>query len=42
MRVCVLADLPGLSVATTSTYTSKLEPLTKLELVAKVISKMNF
>ena len=36
MRVCVLADLPGRSVATTSMW------MTKLELVAKVILKTNF
>ena len=30
MRVCILADLPGLSVATTSTCTSKLEPFDEI------------
>ena len=30
MRVCVLADLPGRSVATTSTYTTKLERLDEI------------
>ena len=42
MRVSVLADLPGCSIATTSTYMTKLGRLMKLELMAKVISKTNF
>ena len=42
MRVSVLADLPGHSVATTSTHTTKLERFDKIKLVAKVISETNF
>ena len=42
MRICVLADLPGRSVATTSTYTTKLERFDEIRTPAKVVSKVNF
>ena len=42
MHVSVSADLPGCLIATTGTYTTKMEGLTKLERVAKVISNTNF
>ena len=42
MRVSVLADLPGHSIATTSTYTTKLERFDKIRTHNKVISKTNF
>ena len=38
MRVCVLADLPGRSVATTSTCTTKLERFDEI----RTRSKSNF
>ena len=42
MRVYILDDLLGRSVATTSTCTTKLDGMMKLELVAKVLSKQIF
>ena len=41
MHVSVLADLPDRSIATTSTYTTKLDRFDEIH-VAKIISKMNF
>ena len=42
MHVCEMADLPGHSVAITSTRRTKLERLTKLEHMVNSISKTNF